>query len=84
MAVGHHPGESRMPRGRQDGDHLRTARQTQLVWVVTIGPSTMAAKTPKPTPIKASLWTICSQVKIGKQGHNRGGDGAGAPQGAAK
>ncbi len=85
MAVGHHPQGEQDADGRQDGDHPEQRVQTQLVGDNRPqhhgdGEGDAEADADKGHRFGAVLFA----GEIGQQGHNRGGDGAGALQGAAK
>ena len=85
MAVGHHPQGEQDADGRQDGDHPEQRVQTQLVGDNRPqhhgdGEGDAEADADKGHRFGAVLFA----GEIGQQGHNRGGDGAGALKGTAK
>ena len=85
MAVGHHPQGEQDADGRQNGDHPEQGVQTQLVGDNRPqhhgdGEGDAKADADKGHRFGAVLFAS----EIGQQSHDRGGDSAGALQGATK
>ena len=85
LAVGNHPQGEQNADGRQDGDHPEQGVQTQLMGnnrPQHHGDSESDAEADANKRHRFSAVLFAGE--IGEQGHDRGGDGAGALKGAAK